>query len=47
MRKINKDKPYSEEDYNDAKKIGLDLDDWDDYKRYSKLEEYAVEEVVE
>ncbi|GEM00883.1 hypothetical protein SAMN05421839_1029 [Halolactibacillus halophilus] len=35
-------KPYSDEDYNDAKKIGLDLDDWNDYKRYYKLEEYAA-----
>lgn len=27
----NRQKPYSEEDYNNAKKKGLDLDSWNDY----------------
>lgn len=36
-------KPYSDEDYEEAKKIGLDLDKWEDYKRFSKMEEYADE----
>ncbi|WP_062323897.1 hypothetical protein [Halolactibacillus sp. JCM 19043] len=32
-------KPYSNEDYIKAKNSGLDLDDWNDYKRYYNLEE--------
>lgn len=34
-------KPYSDEDYEDAKQQGLDLDDWNNYKKYYHLEEYA------
>lgn len=34
-------KPYSDEDYEDAKKQGLDLNDWNDYKKYCRMEEYA------
>ncbi|MNW63387.1 hypothetical protein D3C74_415970 [compost metagenome] len=37
-------KPYSDEDYEDAKSQGLDLDNWNDYKRYCRMEEYADEE---
>lgn len=40
----NKVKPYSDEDYEDAKKQGLDLDDWNDYKKYCHMEEYADDE---
>lgn len=36
-------KPYSDQDYEDAKQQGLDLDDWNDYKKYYHLEEYADE----
>ena len=32
-------KPYSDEEYEDAKKQGLDLDDWDDYVKYFGLGE--------
>jgi hypothetical protein len=38
---IPDDKPYSEKDCEDAKQQGLDLDDWNDYKKYFHLEEYA------
>ncbi|QWU14248.1 hypothetical protein SAMN04487895_101540 [Paenibacillus sophorae] len=41
---MNMDKPYSDEDYEHAKQQGLDLDNWDHYKRYCKMEEYADEE---
>jgi hypothetical protein len=34
-------KPYSDEDYEDAKQQGLDLDDWNNYKKYYHMEEYA------
>lgn len=34
-------KPYSKEDYDEANEIGSDLDNWDYYKRFYKLEEYA------
>lgn len=34
-------KPYSDEDYEDAKLQGLDLNDWNDYKKYCHMEEYA------
>ena len=33
------DKPYSDKDYEDAKKQGLDLDDWNDYVRFYGLGE--------
>lgn len=36
-------KPYSDKDYEDAKQQGLDLDDWNDYKKYYHMEEYADE----
>jgi|GEM_PF-7038794 len=36
-------KPYSDEDYEDAKKQGLDLDNWDHYQRYCKMGEYSDE----
>jgi len=29
--------PYSQEDYEDAKSKGLDLDNWRDYKEYYQL----------
>jgi hypothetical protein len=32
-------KPYSEEEYIDAKNKGLDLDDWNDYVKYWGLGE--------
>lgn len=40
--KRSKIKPYSEEDYEDAKSKGFDLDNWRDYERYYELgeEEY-------
>ena len=38
------DKPYSEQDYKDAKEQGLDLDIWEDWKRFFKMDEYADEE---
>lgn len=34
---INTNKPYSDEDYEEAKKQGLDLDYWNDYERYYEL----------
>ncbi|WP_172408245.1 hypothetical protein [Desulfosporosinus sp. FKA] len=37
------DAPYSKCDYYDAKSLGLDLDDWNDYVEYYELgknEEY-------
>lgn len=34
-------RPYSDEDYQEAQKEGLDLEDWYDYKNFFKLEEYA------
>lgn len=33
------EKPYSEEDYDDAKNHGLDLDNWNDYVKYYNLGE--------
>jgi NAD-dependent SIR2 family protein deacetylase len=27
-------KPYSDDEYEEAKRQGLDLDDWDDYVKY-------------
>lgn len=33
------DKPYSDEEYEDAKAQGLDLDDWNDYVNYFELGE--------
>ena len=41
MSNDNKIKPYSSDDYLEANEIGLDLDDWNDYKLFFKLEEYA------
>jgi hypothetical protein len=32
-------KPYSDEDYKNAKKQGLDLDDWNDYVKYYNIGE--------
>jgi hypothetical protein len=40
---VNDEKPYSEEDYEDAKKQGLDLDDWNDYVKYYDLHAYLNE----
>lgn len=37
-------KPYSDEDFENAKQQGLDLDDWNDYKKYFCMEEYADDE---
>ena len=34
---VNDDPPYSPEDYADAKALGLDLDDWNDYQRYCNM----------
>lgn len=34
---VNTEKPYSEEDYEDAKKQGLDLDSWNDHVKYYDL----------
>lgn len=31
------EKPYCQEDYEDAKSKGLDLDNWNDYVRYYNL----------
>jgi hypothetical protein len=31
---MNPIKPYSDEEYQEAKKMGLDLDDWNDYVEY-------------
>lgn len=36
-------KPYSDEDYENAKKQGLDLENWDHYQRYCKMGEYSDE----
>ncbi|MEK4006509.1 hypothetical protein [Paenibacillus sp. FSL H3-0333] len=38
---IPEDTPYSDEDYKEAKQQGLDLNDWNDYKKYFHMEEYA------
>lgn len=32
-------RPYSDEEYNDAKQQGLDLDNWNDYVKYWGLGE--------
>ncbi len=32
-------RPYSEEEYEDAKSQGLDLDNWNDYVKYFELGE--------
>jgi hypothetical protein len=40
---VNTVKPYSDEEYEEAKEQGLDLDDWDDYVKYfgiGEVEEY-------
>lgn len=34
-----KDAPYSQEDYEEAKQQGLDLDDWGDYEKFYGLGE--------
>lgn len=39
MVSINTEKPYSQDDYENAKKQGLDLDNWDDYVAYFGLGE--------
>jgi hypothetical protein len=36
---MNPIKPYSDEEYKDAKRQCLDLDDWDDYVKYFGLGE--------
>lgn len=36
---INTNKPYSNEDYEEAKNKGLNLDGWNDYARYFELGE--------
>lgn len=36
---MDDEKPYSDDDYEQAKKIGLDLDDWNDYVRFFELGE--------
>lgn len=36
---MNKEKPYSDEDYTNAKKQGLVLDNWNDYTKYYELGE--------
>lgn len=33
-------KPYSDEEYEEAKQQGLDLDDWNDYVKFFGLGEY-------
>lgn len=38
------DKPYSDEEYQEAKKMGLDLDDWHDYQEFFGLGEKEVYE---
>ncbi len=35
-------KPYSEEDYQEAKLLGLDLDNWNDYEEFFELGEKAT-----
>ena len=37
-------KPYSNKDYEDAKLIGLDLDDWNDYVKYYNIGKIDAEE---
>lgn len=41
--KHNINKPYSFENYQEAKKQGLNLEDWNDYKNFFMLEEFAEE----
>lgn len=36
---MNNEPPYSIEDYEAAKQMGLDLDDWNDYVRFYGLGE--------
>lgn len=31
---IKNEKPYSQTDYDNAKELGFDLDDWNDYVKY-------------
>jgi hypothetical protein len=39
LEEIEDEPPYSEEDFEDAKSRGLDLDDWNDYVEYYELGE--------
>lgn len=36
---MNKEKPYSDKDYEEAKKLGYDLDDWSNYVDFYELGE--------
>lgn len=36
---MDNEKPYSDEDYQEAKNQGYDLDDWYDYVKYYELGE--------
>lgn len=40
----NDSKPYSNAEEKEARLIGLNLDDWEDYKEYFSLDEYADRE---
>lgn len=42
---INTNKPYSDEDYEEAKKQGLDLDNWNDFERYMHLGEDPINDM--
>ena len=37
-------RPYSDKDYQEAKKAGLDLDDWKDYCEYFEIGQDEEEE---
>lgn len=36
------EKPYSKQDYEEAKERGLDLDNWNDYVEWAELGEYPT-----
>ena len=40
------DAPYSEEDYEDARSRGLDLNDYNDWLAYNKMEDHAENDVT-
>lgn len=40
---MSNEPPYSPEDYKQAKKQGLDLDNWEDYEKYFGLGEEPEE----
>lgn len=42
---MNTVKPYSKKDYKEAKDMGLDLDNWDDYQDFYELGQKGMDEL--